>query len=69
MTAPGFARCIEMAFNGAKSAYPAMQPADAFLKDFSVMVRTLAAGAVGPSPRAAKPAASKSARRKSGGRK
>jgi AcrR family transcriptional regulator len=68
MSARDFARCIEMAFNGTKSAYPAMQPADAFLKDFSIMVRTLVAGAVGPSPRT-KPAASKSARRKSGGRK
>jgi len=71
MTAPEFARCIEMAFNGTKSAYPGMQPADAFLRDFSVMVRTLVAGAVGPSPkpRPTKSAARKSVRTKSGDRK
>ena len=51
MSAPDLARCIEMAFNGTKSAYPAMQPADAFLRDFGIMVRTLVAGAVGPSPK------------------
>ena len=51
MTAPDFARCVEMAFNGTKSAYPAMQPADAFLRDFGIMVRTLVAGAVSPSPK------------------
>ena len=72
MNARDFARCIEMAFNGTKSAYPAMQPADAFLRDFSIMVRTLVAGAVGPSPKPrpakAKPAR-KSVRRKSGDRK
>ena len=78
MTAPDFARCVEMAFNGTKSAYPAMQPADAFLRDFGVMVRTLAAGAVSPAPEprpgktVAKPArklvASKTAR-KSGDRR
>jgi hypothetical protein len=64
-----------MAFNGTKSAYPAMQPADAFLRDFGIMVRTLVAGAVSPkqNPRpkktlARKPVASKTAR-KSGDRK
>ena len=51
MSARDFARCIEMAFNGTKSAYPAMQPADAFLRDFDTMVRTLVAGAVSPSPK------------------
>src|ERR1700716_1809940 len=45
MGARDFPRCIEMAFNGTKSAYPSMQPADAFLRDFGVMVRTLVAGA------------------------
>jgi len=72
MTAPEFARCIEMAFNGTKSAYPSMQPADAFLRDFSVMVRTLVAGAVGPSPklRTVKPTPTKkSVRAKQGDRK
>jgi TetR/AcrR family acrAB operon transcriptional repressor len=79
MTAPDFARCVEMAFNGAKSAYPAMQRADALLQDFGVMVRMLVAGAVGPSPKprprraarttlARKPVASKTAR-KSGDRR
>jgi len=72
MTAPDFARCIEMAFNGTKSAYPGMQPADAFLRDFSVMVRTLVAGAVGPSPKlrtVKSTPAKKSVRTKSGDRK
>ena len=75
MTAPDFARCVEMAFHGTKSAYPAMQPADAFLRDFGIMVRTLVAGAVDPSPKpgprktlAKKPVASKTAR-KSGDRR
>src|SRR5436853_5768959 len=72
MSARDFARCIELAFNGTKSAYPAMQPADAFLRDFGVMVRTLVAGAVGPSPNPrlakAKPT-KKSIRTKSGDRK
>jgi len=72
MTATELARCIEIAFHGTKSAYPGMQPADAFLRDFSVMVRTLVAGAVGPSPKA-RPAKAKSAKKsvrtKSGDRK
>jgi TetR/AcrR family acrAB operon transcriptional repressor len=49
-----------------------MQPADAYLKHLAIMLRTLVAGAVGPSPkpRPAKPTpAKKSARRKSGERK
>jgi AcrR family transcriptional regulator len=46
MTVSTLARYIEMAMHGAKSAYPSMQPIDAFLKDFEVMVRTLVAGAV-----------------------
>ncbi len=32
MTPRDLARCVEMAVNGTKSAYPAMQPADAFLE-------------------------------------
>ena len=70
INARDFARCIELAFNGTKSAYPAMQPVDAFLRDFSIMVRTLVAGAVSPSPKprsrkpvAKKPVASKTARK------
>ena len=43
--------CIEMAINGIKSAYPAMQPAGAFLRDLEIMLRTLVAGAVRPAPR------------------
>src|SRR5258708_3453998 len=46
MTVSTLARYIGMAMHGAKSAYPSMQPIDAFLKDFEVMVRTLVAGAV-----------------------
>ena len=64
MTSRDFARCIEMAISGTKSVHPAMQPADAFLKDLEIMVRTLVAGAVGPSPkpRPVKPAAAKKIR-------
>ena len=51
MTPRDLARCVEMAVNGAKSAYPAMQPADAFLKDLEIMLRTLVAGAVRPAPK------------------
>jgi TetR/AcrR family acrAB operon transcriptional repressor len=56
MTPRELARCIEMAVNGTKSAYPGMQPVDAFLKDLDTMLRTLVAGAVSPAkkPRAAK---------------
>jgi AcrR family transcriptional regulator len=46
MTPRELARCVEMAINGTKSAYPAMQPADAFLKDLETMLRMLVAGAV-----------------------
>jgi TetR/AcrR family acrAB operon transcriptional repressor len=61
MTSRAFARCIEMAISGTKSVHPAMQPADAFLRDLEIMVRTLVAGAAGPSPkpRSVKPAAAK----------
>jgi AcrR family transcriptional regulator len=44
-------RCIEMAVHGTKSAYPNMQPLAAFLKDLEIMLRTLVAGAIGPSPK------------------
>lgn len=72
LTTQEFARCIEMAVNGAKSQHPAMQPADAFLGDVDTMVRTLVAGAVAPAPASgpAKPAAvKKSARQRMGDRK
>jgi AcrR family transcriptional regulator len=65
MTSQELARCIEMAINGAKSMYPAMQPADAFLTDVDTMVRTLVAGAIEP-PRAI---AKKTVRSKPGDRK
>jgi AcrR family transcriptional regulator len=65
------ARCIEMAIGGAKSAHPAMQPADAFLADLEIMVRTLVAGAIAAPPgRPPKPATiRKSARKNPGDRK
>jgi AcrR family transcriptional regulator len=46
ITPRALARLIEMAVHGTKSAYPSMLPADAFLKDLGVMLRTLIAGAV-----------------------
>jgi hypothetical protein len=65
-----------MAINGTKSAYPAMQPVDAFLNDLEIMLRTLIAGAVGApklgsiKPRSIKSStAKKSARTKPGDRK
>jgi AcrR family transcriptional regulator len=48
MTPRDLARCVEMAVNGTKSAYPALQPAGAFLRDLEIMLRTLIAGAVSP---------------------
>ena len=62
-----FARHIEMAINGTKSAYPSLQPAGAFLRDLEIMLRTLVAGAVSPAPR--KPAAKPKPARKSTPRK
>jgi AcrR family transcriptional regulator len=65
MTSPELARCVGMAVNGAKSLNAGMQPADAFLADLDIMVRTLVAGAVGPAPpkpRRAKSATSKKSR-------
>ncbi len=71
ITSRDLSRYVVMAINGTKSAYPAMQPADAFLKDLEIMMRTLVAGAVSaPKPRSMKaPAAKKSARPKPGDRK
>src|SRR5215470_11457663 len=56
VTVGELARCVEMAIHGAKSAYPSMQPADAFLKQVAVMLRMLVAGAIAPAatPRAKK---------------
>jgi len=54
VTAEELARCVEMAIHGTKSAYPSMQPADAFLNQLAVMLRMLIAGAM--APQAAPPA-------------
>ena len=51
MTARALTRCIEMAMHGAKSGYPSMLPANAFLRDLDIMLRTLVAGAVAPQPK------------------
>jgi AcrR family transcriptional regulator len=65
VTVEELARCVEMAIHGTKSAYPAMQPVDAFLKQLAVMLRMLIAGAMAPP---AVPRLEKS-RGKTGGRK
>ncbi len=48
VTVKELARCVEMAIHGTKSAYPSMQPADAFLKQLAVMLRMLITGAMAP---------------------
>ena len=48
MTPAKLARFVELAIHGAKSAYPSMQPADAFQRDVDTMLRTLIAGAIAP---------------------
>jgi AcrR family transcriptional regulator len=62
VTVEELARCVEMAIHGTKSAYPSMQPADAFLKQLGVMLRMLITGAMVPQ---AAPPARKSKRKKS----
>ena len=64
-----FARLVEMAVHGSKSQHPAMQPADAFLKDMAMMVRALCAGAVPKQKPPARKAAAKKrpSRSKAGG--
>jgi len=71
ITARDLSRYVVMALNGTKSAYPAMQPSDAFLNDLEIMLRTLVAGAfAAPKPPSIKrPPAKKSARTKPGDRK
>jgi AcrR family transcriptional regulator len=76
LTSRDLSRFVVMAINGTKSAYPAMQPVDAFLKDLEIMLRTLVGGAVtAPRPPSIKPPATKpqpakkSARPKPGDRK
>jgi AcrR family transcriptional regulator len=65
ITPRALARLIEMAVHGTKSAYPSMLPADAFLKDLGVMLRTLIAGAVvSPTKQLRKNLAAKRKRRK-----
>ncbi|MBR0870244.1 TetR/AcrR family transcriptional regulator [Bradyrhizobium tropiciagri] len=61
MSPAEFARLVEMAVHGSKSQHPAMQPADAFLKDMALMVRALCAGAV---PKRRPPARKAAARKK-----
>jgi len=51
MTARALTRCIEMAMHGAKSGYPSMLPANAFLRDLDIMLRTLVAGSVASPPK------------------
>jgi AcrR family transcriptional regulator len=50
VTVDDLARCVEMAIHGTKSAYPSMQPMDAFLKQLAMMLRMLIAGALVPAP-------------------
>ena len=49
VSARELARCVEMAIHGTKSAFPSMQPVDAFLKQLETMLRMLIAGAMAPS--------------------
>jgi len=57
VTSEDLARCVEMAIHGTKSAYPSMQPVDAFLKQLAMMLRMLITGALAPpaKPRAPHP--------------
>ncbi|SFK07437.1 TetR/AcrR family transcriptional regulator [Bradyrhizobium sp. Gha] len=48
ITVRELARCVEMAIHGTKSAFPSMQPVDAFLKQLETMLRMLIAGAMTP---------------------
>ncbi|MBC9878023.1 TetR/AcrR family transcriptional regulator [Bradyrhizobium sp. INPA01-394B] len=61
ITVRELARCVEMAIHGTKSAFPSMQPLDAFLKQLETMLRMLIAGAMAP--------AAKKSPRKTGARK
>jgi len=65
VSARKLSRMVEMAVHGTKSAYPAMLPPDAFLKQLAIMLRTLIAGAIAqPAEPQAKTSARKSERRK-----
>ena len=48
ITVRELARCVEMAIHGTKSAFPSMQPLDAFLEQLETMLRMLIAGAMAP---------------------
>jgi AcrR family transcriptional regulator len=48
VTVRELARCVEMAIHGTKSAFPSMQPLDAFLEQLETMLRMLIAGAMAP---------------------
>lgn len=65
VTVQELAGCVEMAIHGTKSAYPSMQPADAYLEQLAMMLRMLIAGAT------ASPAITRAqkSRRKTGDRK
>ena len=59
VTVRDLARCVEMAIHGTKSAYPSMQPLDAFLKQLETMLRMLIAGATAPQAKKVAPRAKK----------
>jgi AcrR family transcriptional regulator len=70
MNSSALARLIEMAMHGVKSIYPSMLPANDFLREYEIMLRTIVAGALAPSPPPARAAAKRtSSRRKSGDRR
>ena len=48
VSARELAGLVELAVHGTKSAYPSMQPLDAFLKQLETMLRILIAGAMAP---------------------
>jgi AcrR family transcriptional regulator len=68
VTADDLARCVEMAIHGTKSAYPSMQPVDAFLKQLETMLRMLIAGAMAPVAKKSSKKSSKKSPKKSPGK-
>jgi TetR/AcrR family acrAB operon transcriptional repressor len=69
MTPAKLAHYAELAVKGVKSAYPAMSPTDAFLRDVEAMLRTLIAGAVAQPTKLKPKATAGPVRRKQGDRK
>ena len=69
ISARELARCVEMAVHGTKSAYPSMQPLDAFLKQLEIMLRMLIAGATAPPAQKRVAPKAKKSPRKTGVRK